>query len=97
MEKYFGVCYYPELYPKAKQEAFIQEDIENMRRAHFNVVRMAEFCWCLMEPREGEYDFDWLEKIVNRLGKNGFHGAVYAYRLSARLDGPQVSRNPVCG
>ena len=39
MEKYFGVCYYPELYPKEKQEAFIQEDIENMRRAHFNVVR----------------------------------------------------------
>ena len=66
MEKYFGVCYYPELYPKEKQEAFIREDIENMRRARFNVVRMAEFCWCLMEPREGVYDFDWLEEIVQQ-------------------------------
>ena len=73
MEKYFGVCYYPELYPKEKQEAFIREDIENMRRARFNVVRMAEFCWCLMEPREGVYDFDWLEEIVDRLGQNGIY------------------------
>ena len=90
MEKYFGVCYYPELYPKEKQEAFIREDIENMRRARFNVVRMAEFCWCLMEPREGVYDFDWLEEIVDRLGQNG----IYTVLCTPTADRERLTADP---
>ncbi|MGI6672226.1 MAG: beta-galactosidase [Christensenellales bacterium] len=70
---YYGACYYPELYPEERREEFICQDIQRMRAARFNVVRMAEFTWCLMEPKEGVFDFDWLERYVNQLGKNGIY------------------------
>ena len=35
-----------------------------MQRAHVNVVRVAEFSWSTLEPREGEYDFAWLDKTI---------------------------------
>lgn len=68
-----GACYYPELYPEEKRQQFIEEDIKLMKEAGFSVVRMAEFCWCLMEPAEGVYEFDWLEEYVNKLGENGIY------------------------
>lgn len=73
MEKRLGVCYYPELYPNDKRNAFVAEDIKLMKEAGFSVVRMAEFCWCLMEPQEGVYEFAWLEDIINLLGENGVY------------------------
>lgn len=36
-----------------------------------NVVRMAEFAWSRMEPREGVYDFDWLDRAVALAGDMG--------------------------
>lgn len=71
--KRLGVCYYPELYPDNKRQEFMAEDIRLMKEAGFSVVRMAEFCWCLMEPEEGVYEFDWLEEYVNLLGENGIY------------------------
>lgn len=73
MKRKLGVCYYPELYPKDRQQTMLAEDIQLMKNAGFSVVRMAEFCWCLMEPEEGVYEFDWLEEIVNQLGENGIY------------------------
>ena len=73
MNKRLGVCYYPELYPENKRDSFIAEDIKLMKDAGFSVVRMAEFCWCLMEPQEGIYELDWLERIINLLGENGIY------------------------
>ena len=26
-------------------------------------VRIAEFAWALMEPKEGSFDFAWLERV----------------------------------
>jgi beta-galactosidase len=71
MIKRFGICYYPELYRESDRARFMDEDIALMTRAGFNVVRMAEFTWCLMEPSEGVYDFRWLDRIVEKLGENG--------------------------
>lgn len=73
MERMLGVCYYPELYPKERQKELLRDDIKLMKEAGFHVVRMAEFCWCLMEPAEGVYEFDWLEEFVNELGENGIY------------------------
>jgi len=41
-----------------------------MREAHFNIVRMAEFAWAKLEPREGKFNFDWLDKAIETLAKN---------------------------
>jgi len=74
---YFGVDYYPEhwVYPYGgtpeNPEACWEEDVELMRAAGFNVVRMAEFTWGLCEPEEGKYDFAWLRRVMDLMHKAG--------------------------
>jgi beta-galactosidase len=36
-----------------------------MVAAGMNIVRMGEFVWGLCEPREGEFDFSWLKRIMD--------------------------------
>lgn len=61
----FGVDYYPEHWPRERWE----KDAILMKEMGIQVVRLAEFSWHKMEPKEGKYDFDWLEDIVNLLAK----------------------------
>jgi beta-galactosidase len=42
-----------------------------MQEAGMNVVRMAEFAWCRMEPEPGRYDFAWLDEAIALLGAHG--------------------------
>src|SRR6185295_4482253 len=37
----------------------------------FNVVRLAEFAWSTMEPADGEFDFEWLDKAIDILNAHG--------------------------
>ena len=39
--------------------------------AGVNVVRMGEFAWGLYEPEEGKFDFDWMRRAMDLLGKAG--------------------------
>lgn len=64
---YFGVAYYPETWP----ESAIDLDIQRMKELNVNVVRMAEFSWSKMEPQEGQFQFGWLHKIIEKLHANG--------------------------
>lgn len=64
----FGVSYYPELVDEREW----RRDLENMRAARFSVIRMLEFAWIAIEPREGEYDFDWLDRFVELAHGMGF-------------------------
>src|ERR1700729_2829445 len=41
-----------------------------MEAANLKVVRIAEFAWSRMEPSEGHYDFDWLERAINLAAKH---------------------------
>ena len=74
---YFGVDYHPEqwVYPyggtREKPEAAWERDVELMQSAGINVVRMGEFTWGLCEPEEGKYDFSWLQRVMDLLGKAG--------------------------
>jgi beta-galactosidase len=74
---YFGVDYYPEhwVYPYAgtaeNPEAAWQQDAELMQAAGVNVVRIGEFTWGLCEPEEGKYDFAWLKRVMNIMGRAG--------------------------
>ncbi|MCS7119830.1 MAG: beta-galactosidase [Nitrososphaerota archaeon] len=63
----FGIDYYPEHWPERRWPI----DVALMKNAGFNVVRLAEFAWSKMEPREGEYNFEWLDKAINMLSSNG--------------------------
>src|SRR5918996_5513375 len=60
---YFGVDYYPEHWPEERWPI----DAQLMAEAGFNVVRLAEFAWFKMEPIEGQFDFDWLDRAITIL------------------------------
>jgi len=64
---YFGADYYPEQWPEERWP----EDARLMAEAGFNTVRLAEFAWSKMEPREGRYDFDWLDRAMGLLASRG--------------------------
>ena len=51
----------------------LKEDIRLMKEAHINCVSLAIFAWAKLEPREGEYQFDWLEKTIDDLYENGIY------------------------
>ncbi|WP_344943172.1 beta-galactosidase [Sphaerisporangium flaviroseum] len=63
----FGGDYNPEQWPREVQE----EDVRLMRQAGVNLVSLSIFSWVLMEPREGVYEFGWLDQIVDRLHHAG--------------------------
>jgi beta-galactosidase len=55
-----GVYYYPEAWPHEQWE----RDLANIRKHGFEFVHMAEFAWAFMEPQDGRFDFEWLERAV---------------------------------
>lgn len=63
----FGGDYSPEQWPAATQD----EDVRLMREAGVTLVSVGIFAWSLLEPREGEYAFEWLDEVVDRLHRAG--------------------------
>ena len=49
----------------------LETDLERFREAKINTVTLGVFSWAKLEPREGEYHFEWLEQIIDRLYENG--------------------------
>jgi len=68
----YGVSYYPE----HKEPHELEHDIALIKESGFNFVRMGEFAWCKFEPVEGRYEFDWLDEVIERLGKSGVYTVV---------------------
>lgn len=60
-----GVDYYPEHWEKSIWES----DLSRMKSAGIRVIRIGEFAWSRLEPSEGEYDFEWLDEIINLAGR----------------------------
>ena len=67
MSFYFGVDYYPEHWPQERWET----DAALMEQLGIQVVRMGEFSWTKMEPKEGEFHFEWLDQAINTLAAHG--------------------------
>jgi beta-galactosidase len=65
---HIGAAYYPEHWPEERWA----EDIRLMREAGFTIVRLAEFAWSSMEPAEGQFHFDWLERAIAQLSEAGY-------------------------
>jgi beta-galactosidase len=61
-----GTAWYPEQWPESRWE----EDLRLMEAANIKVVRMAEFSWSRLEPSEGHYDLDWLERAIAAAAKH---------------------------
>jgi beta-galactosidase len=64
-----GAAWYPEQWPESRWNA----DLDLMQKAHMHVVRVAEFAWTALEPAEGQYELDWLERAINLAGQHGIY------------------------
>ena len=47
------------------------EDMRLMNLAHVNSATVGIFSWSMLEPEEGVYNFEWLDKILDKLHENG--------------------------
>lgn len=61
-----GAAWYPEQWPETRWET----DLTLMEQAHMHVVRVGEFAWSSLEPSEGVYSFDWLERAIRQAEKH---------------------------
>lgn len=70
----YGVAYYNEYMlqptPTAQAER-LAKDVALMHQAGINVVRMGESTWSLWEPEDGRFDYAWMDRIVDAMGKAG--------------------------
>lgn len=48
----------------------LEQDIAYFKKAHINEVSIGIFSWAMLEPREGEYHFEWMEEIIEKLYQN---------------------------
>lgn len=64
---YYGADYNPEQWPREVWD----EDIALMQRAGVNVVSLAIFSWARIQPSAGEWNFEWLDDILDRLHAGG--------------------------
>ena len=62
-----GVDYYPEQW----DETLLEEDLENICELGCNVIRIAEFAWHLMEKKEGNYDFSFFDRVIEKAKAKG--------------------------
>lgn len=66
-----GIAYGGDYAPEQWTPDVWREDIELMRRAGVNLVSIGMFAWGLIEVREGEFDFSWLDEVIDLLHAGG--------------------------
>ncbi len=63
----YGVAYYDEYMPYDR----LHKDIEMMKKAGINLVRIAESTWSTYEPQEGIFDFSHVERVLDAMEEAG--------------------------
>jgi beta-galactosidase len=63
----FGAAYYAEYHREERTEA----DLDLMKEAGFTVIRVGESVWSTWEPRDGEFDLDWLQPVLDGAHERG--------------------------
>lgn len=57
--------------PDQWSEEVWDDDVRLMKKAGVNLVSVGIFSWAKIETSEGVYDFDWLDRIIDKLGEAG--------------------------
>ena len=66
-----GIAFGGDYNPDQWSEETLDEDIRLMVQAGVNTVALAIFSWDKIEPREGEFTFEWLDHVIDKLGAAG--------------------------
>jgi len=64
---WYGGDYNPEQWP----EEVWDDDVRLMQQGGITLVSLGIFSWAKLEPREGEFDFGWLDRILHKLHGGG--------------------------
>ena len=87
---FYGVAYYDEYMPYDR----LEKDIEMMKDANINFVRIAESTWSTVEPQEGVYDFSSIDRVLDAMYENGiaviFGTPSYAIPAWLALKHPEI-------
>ena len=62
-----GACYYPEHW----SEHWWEDDARRMRELGIAYVRIGEFAWSAIEPAPGQWNWTWLDRAMDLLGRHG--------------------------
>lgn len=65
---YVGANYHPHDDTNTEK---IKKDIQLMKAAGLNVVRMGHLAWDSYEPSEGKFDFAWFDKVMDMMNEAG--------------------------
>lgn len=63
----YGVAYCDEYMPYER----LDKDVQMMKDAGINVVRIAESTWSTVEPQDGVYNFRHIDRVPNAMHKAG--------------------------
>jgi len=63
----YGTAYYHEYMPYER----LEKDVQMMKAAGFNVVRLGESTWSLWEPEDGRFEYAWMDRVVDAMGRAG--------------------------
>lgn len=66
-----GIAYGGDYNPEQWDRATWAEDARLMREAGVNLVSVGIFSWGLVEVAEGEFDFGWLDDLIDLMHANG--------------------------
>ena len=75
-----GVDYYPEQWDRALWKA----DSDLMAKIGVKLVRIGEFAWSKLEPRDGQFNFQWLDEAISTFSRHAI--GIVLYKLSAIMD-----------
>ena len=64
-ELLFGAAYYTEYMPYDR----VEKDLDMMKQAGMNVVRIAESTWSTLEPEDNVYDFTCIDRVLDEAEK----------------------------
>ena len=67
----YGAAYYNEYMPTDLQPGRLEKDVALMHEAGISVVRMGESTWSLWEPADGHFEYAWMDRVVDAMGKAG--------------------------
>jgi beta-galactosidase len=67
----YGAAYYNEYMPADLQPGRLDKDVALMKEAGISVVRMGESTWSLWEPEDGHFEYAWMDRVVDAMGKAG--------------------------
>ena len=67
----YGGDYNPEQW--IDYDGIWDEDIRLMKKANINCVSLGIFSWSMLEKEEGEFDFSWMDAVIDKLYQNGIY------------------------